>query len=64
MKLLLTKAEAAERLGQDVSVLDNWRYNGTGPAFVKLPKQVMYAPADLEAFITNCTVQPILTHNA
>ena len=64
MKLLLSKEEAAEILGQDTKTLDNWRYNGTGPAYVKLPKKVMYSPAALEAFIATCTVQPILTQLA
>lgn len=50
--LLDTKA-AAPRVGVAVSTLENWRYQGVGPKFIKTPGRrgkVLYDPADIEAW--------------
>lgn len=48
-KILLTEAEAAERLGFTPRFLQNRRYRGDGPAFVRVSaRAVRYRPEDLE----------------
>lgn len=49
---LLTTEQAAACLGTTKRTLEAWRYEGGGPAFVKLGRRlVRYRPRDLEAFI-------------
>lgn len=52
----LTTNEAAERLRVAPQTLRLWRYQGTGPRYVK-PSRVrcLYAEADLEAFMRERT---------
>ena len=48
-KILLTEAEAAERLGFTARFLQNRRTRGDGPRFVRVSaRAVRYRPADLE----------------
>ena len=48
-KILLTEAEAAERLGFTARFLQNRRVRGDGPQFVRVSaRAVRYRPADLE----------------
>jgi predicted site-specific integrase-resolvase len=51
MAKLKTK-QAAERLNLSLKTLENWRYLGKGPAFVRLGKikGVRYREEDLNAF--------------
>jgi hypothetical protein len=50
---LLTPAEAAERLGVGVRVLERWRSTGDGPAYAKLTSRTLrYRAEDLEAFVS------------
>lgn len=44
-------AEAAERLGVQRSTLDNWRWNGSGPRYVKVGGRVRYRLADLAEWL-------------
>ncbi len=49
---LLTTEQAAACLGTTRRTLEAWRYEGEGPAFVKLRnRMVRYRPCDLEAFV-------------
>lgn len=50
---LLTEKQAAARLNVQPKTLQNWRWRGEGPQFVKLAggKLVRYRVRDLEAFI-------------
>ncbi len=49
---LITPTEAAERLSVKAAVLERWRGNGAGPAFVRMSsKTIRYRPADLDAFV-------------
>jgi len=50
--LVLNVKQAAERLGLSVSTLAKLRLSGDGPVFSKLGRRVVYAPKDLEAWIT------------
>jgi hypothetical protein len=40
------------------ATLAKWRWNGSGPAFVKLGARVMYRRADLDAWIAGNTRSP------
>ncbi|MDF9874808.1 helix-turn-helix transcriptional regulator [Cellulosimicrobium cellulans] len=48
---LMTELEAGEYLGVPSRTLRNWRYLGTGPAFVKVGRAVRYRMTDLEAYV-------------
>lgn len=48
---LLTIDEAAERLHVPVSTLRYWRQVVQGPPALKIGRRVMFAPADLDAWI-------------
>jgi hypothetical protein len=47
----LTEAGAAARLGLKVSTLRAWRYQGRGPAFVRLGRAIRYLANDLDDFL-------------
>lgn len=46
----LTTKQAAEKLQVKETTLEQWRWNGKGPRFIKLGRCVRYRTADLEAF--------------
>jgi predicted DNA-binding transcriptional regulator AlpA len=48
---LLTPVEVAELYRIPISTAAKWRWNGTGPAFVKLGSRVLYRQIDIEAWI-------------
>ena len=43
----VSPVEAAERLGVERSTLDNWRWKGGGPRYLKVGGRVRYRLADL-----------------
>jgi len=47
----LKTEEAAKFLQVKPATLEQWRWSGKGPLFVKLGRSVMYRKADLDAFI-------------
>ena len=51
MEHLLTSVEVAKILGVTEGTLRNWRYQGDGPAYVKLGSAVRYKAADVQAYI-------------
>lgn len=51
MKRLLKTKEAAEYLGLSVRTLENWRYQGRGPALTHLDRAIRYDIRDLDAWI-------------
>ena len=48
----LTPAELAVRYRIPKPTAAKWRWNGSGPAFVKFGSRVLYREADVEAWIT------------
>jgi hypothetical protein len=48
---LRTTPEAAADLSIEPGTLEQWRWNGRGPRFVKIGRSVRYRPADLELFL-------------
>lgn len=51
LRHLLKNKEAADRLGILPGTLDQWRWQGKGPRFVKVGARVMYREQDLEDWI-------------
>lgn len=47
---LLTTRQAARRLGLSPGTLQNWRWCGRGPTYVRLGRAVRYLETDLEQF--------------
>jgi predicted site-specific integrase-resolvase len=47
----LKTAEAADFLQVKPTTLEQWRWQGTGPKFIKMNRAVRYRREDLEAFI-------------
>jgi excisionase family DNA binding protein len=46
----MTTTEAADHLNVKPSTLEQWRWQGKGPRFVKMGRCVRYRRADLDAF--------------
>ena len=56
---LLTEKEAAPLLGVNVKTLQNWRWRGTGPAYIKASaKHVRYRMSDLNEYLEKHIVKP------
>ena len=43
--------EAAAYIDHEPATLEQWRYQGKGPRFVKIGRSVRYRRADLDAFL-------------
>lgn len=48
---ILTTPQAALLLNLKPATLEQWRWSGRGPRFVKIGRSCRYCRADLEAFI-------------
>jgi predicted DNA-binding transcriptional regulator AlpA len=48
---LLTEKQAAAYLNMAVKTLQNWRWRGVGPRYVKIGDLVRYRKADLDEFV-------------
>jgi excisionase family DNA binding protein len=57
MQSVLNTEEAAKILKVKVATLEQWRWNGKGPRFLKLGRAVRYRQEDLAAFmeVNACT---------
>ena len=55
LEALLDEHAAAELLGCSPRTLQDWRWRGEGPEFVRLGRAVRYAPSALRDFITSRT---------
>jgi len=49
--IVLNAEQVAERLGLSISTLAKMRLYGSGPAYSKLGRRVVYRPEDLENWI-------------
>ncbi|MDR1660074.1 MAG: helix-turn-helix domain-containing protein [Desulfovibrio sp.] len=56
----MNEREAAKFLGLAVKTLQDWRYQMTGPVYLKLNggRSVRYSLDDLRRFMDSCKVQP------
>jgi len=50
MEILLTIEDVAKRWELTTATLDNWRWTGRGPTFLKLGHKIWYRPKDIESF--------------
>ena len=50
---LLTPAQVGDYLGVPLGTLANWRYQGRGPAYVRLGRHVRYRAQDITAWIND-----------
>ena len=55
---VVTEKVAAEMIGLSVKTLQNHRYLGLPPTYVKLGKSIRYRVADLQTYLDECTVEP------
>ncbi len=56
---LLTTADVAGRLGCPPRTLEQWRYLGRGPAYVRVGAHVRYRAADVSAWLHEHRVVPV-----
>lgn len=49
----LTIPELADLIRTPAKTLEHWRLHGEGPAFVRLPKRVLYPRHEVERFIAD-----------
>lgn len=61
---LLTTHEAAPYLGVKSSTLCHWRWEKTGPRYLKVGRAVRYRKEDLDAWLAAQQVEPNQPHNA
>jgi excisionase family DNA binding protein len=57
----VTELEAATFLGLSVATLRQWRHRGTGPRFMRFGRAVRYLLSDLDEFVRQSTVTPVLS---
>ena len=51
-RALMTPTELSQHYRIPTATAAKWRWNGSGPAFVKFGSRVLYRQADVEAWIT------------
>jgi len=51
-KNLLTQKRLSDLLDVSESSLERWRVEGTGPAFVKAGRKVLYLPDDVDDWLS------------
>ena len=52
---LLTTAQAAELLQVKTATLEQWRWRGCGPRFVKVGRSCRYRRGDIDAYLSGRT---------
>lgn len=55
---VLPTKEAAKVIGCAVQTLYNWRFQGKGPAYVKMGRKVVYREQDLQNFLSKNLIDP------
>lgn len=60
MAKLLTEKEAAAKLGWKVTTLQQRRFRGLPPTYVKMGRTVRYREEDIEAYINASIVHPVV----
>lgn len=51
MSALLNTVEAAQRLRLNPQTLNRWRRKGTGPAYIRVGKKVMYPDEQIQVWL-------------
>lgn len=55
----LTETDVARRCKLSTRTLQRWRYEGTGPAYLKLGGKVVYRLADIEEWEAESVTRPL-----
>jgi len=55
---LVEEAAAARHVARSVRTLQQWRYRGEGPPYIKAGKAVRYSLRDLDAWLVEHRVEP------
>ncbi len=55
---LMTSAEVSAETGVPKRTLDQWRYLGEGPPYVKLGRHVRYRRGDVDRWLDESTITP------
>ena len=63
MDILLTIEDVAKRWELKPATLDNWRWTGRGPRFLKVGDKIWYRPKDIESFEEQRTFQNTVYRN-
>lgn len=58
MKEFATEEQLAEALQVSVKTLQDWRYRGRGPAYIRVGGAVRYRASDVAAWLDEHTVHP------
>lgn len=58
-RAFLPTEDAAAYLGLSKQQMDVWRMRGGGPAFHRVGRRVLYAVADLDAFMADLREEPL-----
>lgn len=56
MEALLSPRELAQRLDKSTKTLETWRREGTGPAFIRVGREVRYRETDVTRWLERNTV--------
>lgn len=54
----ITEKEAAAFLGWSTKTLQNRRWKGLPPQFLRLGRSIRYRVVDLQSYLDSCTVEP------
>ena len=55
---VVTEKVAAEMIGLSVKTLQNHRYLGLAPTYVRMGRSIRYRVSDLQTYLDKCTVEP------
>lgn len=60
MNVYVTDKQASEMMNIPIQTLRNWRFNGRGPTYRKLPgtRLVRYCVADIERYMADGLITP------
>ncbi|WP_305909598.1 helix-turn-helix domain-containing protein [Methylomarinum sp. Ch1-1] len=56
--VLLCTKEVSKRYGFTMAWLEQQRWRGTGPKYIKIGRMVKYRVADIEEYLKSCEVKP------
>lgn len=55
---VLNEKEASQYTGFSVRTLQDWRFRGVGPSYIKIGRSVRYRLSELDAFLVGTLVTP------
>lgn len=55
---VMTEKEAATYTGFSVRTMQDWRFRGVGPSYIKIGRSVRYRLSELDTFLSGTLVTP------